>query len=660
MRVLTSVLALPLLCSLLSSALLCSALLHSVRVMSVARSTGSAASLPPTTPSSRITGATAEASTPAVAAATPAPAASAVDPFFHRVLTPAQQSYVREFTSWSVSRLEREPRALAAHAAQLQSALEDLSLSNYPTFLQTHRVMTDAHTKIRLVDHTMAKLGTTVLPDLLQACASFSAAAPVILSAQSSQRLLEKEQSFLLELLEIPQLMDTCFKNQMIHEALQLDLYVKELTEKIEATLREKAGNADSAHTGAPAPVVIPSILSSLKLEIHAIKANIVRSLLSQLRGNITVETGFPIVGLLKRTLDIFGSAADGEDRSILLKYQFLMARNAYFESAIKALQAPPIPVDNPAVPAASGPAHAPSAPVATASTVNASLFKYLDEVLYLNRTNLFDIITLYSALFLDHDDLASPAGAVGSDHPANEDLGLLARWIHFRVEIMLATLELYLPHISDGSSLLALLNSCMEYGARLSRSKVGLDFRPLLPPLFCRVILSRFSSSVDRAASSDFEVHLKTYALRLDSTHLRKMGITALQQGGDNKDKLQTFIHAFLPHPPLAMLADAMIAATNCLAKCAPLEIAPDIGHALQKALATAVQKIKYAQTAGQGPANHAEAANGVTKLSQSGAAPAGTSAADLLELARTFRDSFVPFAHALVLRVYPHAQCR
>ena len=227
-----------------------------------------------------------------------------------------------------------------------------------------------------------------------------------------------------------------------------------------------------------------------------------------------------------------------------------------------------------------------------------------------------------------------------------------------------------YLPFLHDGSSVLALLQSCMEYGSRLSRSKVGLDFRPLISPLFCRVILDHWKSGLDRACGLELEQSMHNFAWRMDASTLKKLGISLLQQQvGPNRDALQGFLGPLLPHPPLAILADAMVAALNSLAKCAPLDLAPLIAKAMQKALESVVQRIKNTQTttatsaattgataaAAEGSKNPNSTTGAPTTTAS--AAALGSSSADLVELARAFRDFFIPFANALILRVYPHA---
>jgi len=649
-----------------------------------------------------------------------------VDPFFGRTLSASSQAYVRGLSGWSVSRLEREPRLLAAQLAQLQASLEDLSLRHYPTFLRTHHVLLSAREQVGSIESRMATLGSRVLPGLSEACQAFQSAAPGIMAAGEKQRILAREQSFLLELLEVPALMDTAFKNGLVHEALQLDLFVKELVERqqaLAATTRATERAAAMAKGGVEfegdiEPPPVPAILGLLQQEMSVIKSNIVRSLLAQLRGPLDIESGFPIVGLLKRTLDIFApSSSAGGDSALLLRYQFLLARDAYFESCLRGLRAPALPappsegVPPPPSPfaemiaAASAAAAASPFPVSASSAVgglpalgspalHATLFAFLDELVSTTRRQLIDSVTLYAALFLDNDDAAaatpsvnssatlpsfpatSPAHARGgssttalSDEARQQSsaTSLLCRWVHYRVSLLLSTLRSLLPYLSDGSYLLKLLSSLSSFAERLFRSsREGVDFRPALVEMLQGAVMHAVRRGAERAAGADFEHNMRAYAWRIPAAQLAKLGITPLPQAKEHAAALSPFAGALLPFPPLKLLADALIALVNELAKCAPLAIAPAVGEQIQKSLAQVAQKIRHAQItqaagAGSGGAIGAGAgglANGDSKPSAASASTAGGSSADLLELARAFRDTLLPFAQALLGRVYPTAQ--
>ncbi len=93
-----------------------------------------------------------------------------------------------------------------------------------------------------------------------------------------------------------------------------------------------------------------------------------------------------------------------------------------------------------------------------------AQLSKLIDH----SRNHMFDIITQYSAIF--------------PDDPADGGL-ILYSWINHKVAGFLAALDEHLPLLADCSSLALLLDQCMYFGMSLSR--IDVDFRVLLPPIF-------------------------------------------------------------------------------------------------------------------------------------------------------------------------------
>lgn len=471
---------------------------------------------------------------------TPSSTVSApIDPFFGRALTPLEQSYVREFSTWSVGRIEKEPRLLQNESAALQREIEELSLKNYPTFLATNRLLKQADKSLQAIDQHMADLHSTILPSLSSSCTSFLDRSSHLMQQAASHRNMLKHQNFLLELLEIPSLMDTCFKsatapttserekNKLINGALQLDQYVKELIQQQtrmeqQAQLQQNWNQSQqqqqqqqsSPNTATTSPLAssnstasilkdfhssptnpVPSILLSIQSEMSLLKRNIVNHLLTQLQGNIAATTeeedidtsangnatpskptlitipevvvGIRIVGLLKRTMEMFGTGSEigGEEHShILLKYQFIQSRNTFFESVLKTLNKPTIAHLVPSLPSPSSSSSSSLASVASSASsstipLNLQIFKYLDEFISLHRTHLFNITTLYSALFLDHEDHAAAHSSghnseldggslVDESHSQQrkqqEDIGIICRWIQNRMERMIQELDTY------------------------------------------------------------------------------------------------------------------------------------------------------------------------------------------------------------------------
>jgi hypothetical protein len=188
------------------------------------------------------------------------------------------------------------------------------------------------------------------------------------------------------------------------------------------------------------------------------------KQLLQQLKTNLQFNQCLKIIGIIRR-LDVFTESE--------LRVKFLQLRDTWFQSLLNN-----IPTTDP--------------------------YHHITKTIEENRIHLFDIITQYRAIFSDETDSANDSinykqkldsFTTSSSSNNTNEAKLFYCWLQQKIKNFLAVLSRDLK-MGVGNRLDSVLSQSMYFG--LAFSRVGLDFRVLMVPLFEEAILNQIKKHID------------------------------------------------------------------------------------------------------------------------------------------------------------------
>ncbi|KAL3655720.1 conserved oligomeric Golgi complex component [Castilleja foliolosa] len=250
-----------------------------------------------------------------------------------------QQAYVSELLSFTLDRLHKEPELLRVDAERIQRQMQEVAVGNYRAFIAAADALLEIREEVSSIDSHLESL-IAEIPKLTSGCTEFVESATDILEKRKMNQTLLTNHSTLLDLLEIPQLMDTCVRNGNYDEALDLEAFVVKLT---------------SMHPKIP---LIQALAAEVRLTTHSLLSH----LLLKLRSNIQLPECLRVIGYLRR----IGVYSEYE-----MRLQFLRCREAWLSGILDDLDQ-----RNP--------------------------YEYLKGVVNCHRMHLFDVVNQYRAIFAD------------------------------------------------------------------------------------------------------------------------------------------------------------------------------------------------------------------------------------------------------------------
>ena len=198
-----------------------------------------------------------------------------------------------------MDRLERERQELSA-------GTRSLAFERYRAFISASEAGCDVADRVAFA-HVAAENVTSLLPPLREKCSNFENEAKELSARRKRVSLVLAKHTRLLEILELPQLVETCVRNGHYEEALELRQFATKIDRKLGT---------------------IP-LVASVVIAVQGSMKVMLQSLLSQLKAPIQLPACLRIVGYLRR-MDIFTETE--------LRLRFLQARDSWLNGILAAI----------------------------------------------------------------------------------------------------------------------------------------------------------------------------------------------------------------------------------------------------------------------------------------------------------------------------------
>uniref|UniRef100_A0A182WF84 Conserved oligomeric Golgi complex subunit 8 n=1 Tax=Anopheles minimus TaxID=112268 RepID=A0A182WF84_9DIPT len=434
--------------------------------------------------------------------------------------------YLLKLGTYKTEDLKKEKVRLQDEHRQNVEQTQDLAISHYHTFIRTAESSREIYREFVDTERKLDCLSDK-WPKFIAACQTFQQGSADINAARRLNSLTLMRNAELLEILELPQLMDSCIREGKYEEALELSSYVQRLTVK---------------HGSIP-------VIASINEAVEAAWHTMLMQLLAQLRTDLQLPKCLQVVGYLRR-MQAFSTSE--------LKLKFLQTRTSWLKDLLAT-----IPTEDTHV--------------------------HLTKTIEATRVHLFNIITQYRAIFPDDEDTYNPLGiTIGNERTLGDEGKIFHSWLHDQIMEFIRSLERDLVS-NDITSYDTILGQCMYFG--LSFSRVGIDFRALVAPVFVRVIGNRFRLAIARA-TAQFEQDIERYTLinKVPSMIRRQRDDRTTRP--DDSGSVQP-PETLLDFEPLAIYCNEILTIFNDLRLCAPVALATMVTELLESSLEQACRGI-------------------------------------------------------------------
>ena len=340
------------------------------------------------------------------------------------------QQYINHLMTSSVEELKKEPQLIEDHSKYIDQQLVSVTFNNYKYFLDANICSQKINKSFSSTNEKIDSI-LNILESVEDACKDFTKCLDQFVDDKNRIELILNQHSKIVEILEIPQLLDTFIRNGYYDEAMELKNHAKKIL---------------SSHTDS-------NLLQRILKEVEETSALMITQLIQLLRGNIKLPLCIRIINYLRK-MDLF--------KSHELPIIFLQQRDIYLKTLLSEIKVKDYSPDE-------------------------YLRKYIDIL----REHFIEIITQYIEIFINNSDIFFNKSRltnynISKSEESDNDFSyslILSSYITTNINDIVEVFKLKLPLIKDIAKLSSLSVQVMYFG--MSLGKNGIDFRHIIEKLF-------------------------------------------------------------------------------------------------------------------------------------------------------------------------------
>ncbi|KAG0277891.1 conserved oligomeric Golgi complex component [Linnemannia exigua] len=420
------------------------------------------------------------------------------------------KDYLNRLTSLPARALHNEPEKLREEQVKVERDMSELAFRDYKAFILVKDCKQDVQSTFETLGQHLDHFQETI-PKFVETLSGFSSKVAPILERQHVFSSILATHSQLLEVLEIPLLMETCVRNGYYNEALELASHVQRLVLRYPGI----------------------GIIQEIDTKVAQGKEMMLVQLLAQLREPIKLPVALRIIGFLRR-IGSFKGQLDlvEEDDHSSHSAATSKAKSSLFSSSLSAIASGAVEDETPLkMLFLKSRGLYMNLQLSKVVYHKGDSFAYLKKYIDVTRECLFDIMTYYKSIFgsIDHfssfssssfgsldyrgtgstDASTSPTATPSASafkpsqnypkqHSWTTD-NLLADFVTYRTQTLLQLLKAHIPQINDTSALSSILTQLMYFGANMA--KIGFDLRYLVTSLFEEAVIRVVGGAFQRGA---------------------------------------------------------------------------------------------------------------------------------------------------------------